>query len=42
MPGGVYREMISSQAEESISNAREVRVDASAIESEGDSSTGIG
>ena len=42
MPGGVYKGMRSSQAEESILEARGVNVEASVIELERDSSTGTG
>ena len=42
VPGGVYRGMRSLQAEESISEAREVKVEAMVMGSEEDSSVEIG
>ena len=42
VPGGVYKGMRSSQAEESILEVRDINVEASVIELERDSSTGTG
>ena len=42
VPGGVYKGMRSSWIEESISEAREVKMEASAMGLERDSSTGTG
>ena len=42
VPGGVYREMRSPWAEESISKVREVKVEATIMGLEGDGSMEIG
>ena len=42
VPGGMYRRMRSLQAEESISEVREVKVEATVMGSEEDSSVEIG